>query len=67
MFGDRGSGAYLLKFAWTKIVQHQLVKGRASPHDPVLESYRAERRRKGRLHRSTASRCACFRHSMVVA
>ena len=31
VFGDRDSGAYLLKFAWTKIVRHQMVKGRASP------------------------------------
>lgn len=27
VFGDRDSGAYLLKFAWTKIVRHQMVKG----------------------------------------
>ena len=27
VFGDRDSGAYLLKFAWTKIVRHQLVSG----------------------------------------
>ncbi|MFK0114165.1 group II intron maturase-specific domain-containing protein [Streptomyces sp. NPDC091217] len=47
VFGDRASGAYLLKFSWTKIVRHQLVKGRASPDDPALESYWAERRRKG--------------------
>jgi RNA-directed DNA polymerase len=38
VFGDRISGAYLLKFSWTKIVRHQLVKGRASPDDPALES-----------------------------
>lgn len=46
MFGDRDSGAYLLKFSWTKIVRHQLVKGKASPDDPALESYWAQRRRK---------------------
>ncbi len=34
VFGDRDSGAYLLKFSRTKIVPHQLVKGRASPDDP---------------------------------
>src|ERR1019366_9342429 len=27
VFGDRDSGAYLAKFAWTKIVRHHLVKG----------------------------------------
>ena len=31
----------------TKIVRHQLVKGRASPDDPALASYWAQRRRKG--------------------
>jgi RNA-directed DNA polymerase len=47
VFGDRDSGAYLLKFSWTKIVRHQLVKGRASPDDPALTGYWAARRRKG--------------------
>jgi RNA-directed DNA polymerase len=36
VFGDRDSGAYLLKHAWTKIVRHQIVKGAASPDDPAL-------------------------------
>ncbi|WP_442817644.1 group II intron reverse transcriptase/maturase [Streptomyces sp. NBC_01591] len=45
VFGDRDSGAYLLKFAWTKIVRHQMVHGSASPDDPALASYWAERRR----------------------
>ena len=26
VFGDRDSGAYLLKFAWMKITRHTLVK-----------------------------------------
>ncbi|MDX3764015.1 group II intron maturase-specific domain-containing protein [Streptomyces sp. AK02-04a] len=66
VFGDRDSGAYLLKFSWTKIVRHQLVKGRASPDDPA-QSYWAERRRKGppppvdgmtvRLLRAQQGRC----------
>ena len=34
MFGDRDSGAYLLKFARTKITRHTLVKGWASPDTP---------------------------------
>jgi RNA-directed DNA polymerase len=46
VFGDRDSGAYLLKFAWTKIVRHQLVNGTASPDDPALVDYWAARRRK---------------------
>ena len=48
VFGDRDSGAYLLKFAWTKITRHTLVKGWASPDDPALTSYWAARRRRGR-------------------
>jgi RNA-directed DNA polymerase len=46
VFGDRDSGAYLLKFSWTKIVRHQLVKGTASPDDPALGTYWAQRRRR---------------------
>jgi RNA-directed DNA polymerase len=46
VFGDRKSGAYLLKFAWTRIVRHQLVKSGASPDDPVLVEYWGKRRRK---------------------
>jgi RNA-directed DNA polymerase len=48
VFGDRDSGAYLLKFAWTKITRHTLVKGWASPDDPVLTNYWEARRRRGR-------------------
>jgi len=46
VFGDRDSGAYLPKLAWTGIVRHVLVKGRASPDDPDLAEYWAYRRRK---------------------
>jgi RNA-directed DNA polymerase len=48
VFGDRDSGAYLLKFAWTPITRHTLVKGWASPDDPALTDYWAARRRRGR-------------------
>ena len=48
VFGDRDSGAYLVKFAWTKITRHTLVKGWASPDDPALAGYWAARRRRGR-------------------
>ena len=34
VFGDRDSGAYLLKFSWTKIVRHVLVKGGHPPTTP---------------------------------
>ena len=46
MFGDRGSGAYLVKFSWTAIRRHVPVKGAASPDDPALAGYWAERRKK---------------------
>ena len=46
VFGDRDSGAYLLKYSWTKIVRHQLVRGSASPDDPDLAEYWARRRQR---------------------
>jgi RNA-directed DNA polymerase len=48
VFGDRDSGAYLLKFVWTKITRHTLIKGWASPDDPAMAGYWAARRRRGR-------------------
>lgn len=39
VFGDRETGAYLLKFSWSKIVRHTMVKGWASPDDPALGDY----------------------------
>ncbi|MFI0425290.1 group II intron reverse transcriptase/maturase [Spongiactinospora sp. 9N601] len=70
VFGDRDSGAYLTKFAWTKIVRHVPVQGGASPDDPALTEYWADRRRKkkappvdehtARLLRNQGGRCpAC--------
>jgi RNA-directed DNA polymerase len=67
VFGDRNSGACLPKFAWTKIERHVLVQGAASPDDPALKDYWADRRRKhrpplgsGTLHllRKQDGRCA---------
>jgi RNA-directed DNA polymerase len=46
VFGDHDSGAYLPKFAWTKIVRHAMVPGAASPDDPALVAYWRQRRRK---------------------
>ena len=45
VFGDRDSGACLVKFSWTHIERHAMVKGSASPDDPALASYWARRRR----------------------
>ena len=44
--GDRDSGGYLVKFSWTGIERHVPVTGAASPDDPALASYWAERRKK---------------------
>ena len=46
VFGDRDSGAYLTKTAWTKIVRHQMVDGFASPDDPDQTDYWAVRKRR---------------------
>jgi RNA-directed DNA polymerase len=46
VFGDRDTGAYLPKPAWTDIVRHTLVKAGASPDNPDLAEYWARRRRK---------------------
>jgi RNA-directed DNA polymerase len=66
VFGNRDSGAYLHKSSWTKIVRHQLVPGTASPDDPTLAAYWAERRNRNippldgvslRLLKSQHGRC----------
>jgi RNA-directed DNA polymerase len=48
VFGDRDSGGYLVKFSWTGIERHVPVKGAASPDDPALTGYWAERRKKAK-------------------
>jgi RNA-directed DNA polymerase len=53
IFGDKDTGAYLPKFAWTKIVRHVMVTGSASPDDPELARYWADRR--GRKHNGPLS------------
>ncbi|WP_344641263.1 group II intron reverse transcriptase/maturase [Kitasatospora cystarginea] len=45
VFGVRATGAYLLKFRWTPIVRHFMVRGGASPDDPSLREYWASRTR----------------------
>lgn len=46
VFGDRGTGAYLIKLSWTPIVRHCMVAGAASVDDPELVDYWAARRRR---------------------
>lgn len=48
VFGDADTGAYMVKFAWTEITRHVLVRGGASPDDPAQARYWAERRRKSK-------------------
>jgi RNA-directed DNA polymerase len=48
VFGDRETGAYLPRFAWTGIRRHVPVKGASSPDDPALTGYWTKRRRKAR-------------------
>jgi RNA-directed DNA polymerase len=52
VFGDKRSGAYLLKFSWFKIVRHIMVRGRASPDDPRLRDYWWTRRKVNIRHLS---------------
>ncbi len=44
VFGDKKTGAYMLKFSWFNISRHVLVKGRSSPDDPQLRDYWGKRR-----------------------
>jgi len=46
VFGDKSTGAYLLKLSWTPIKRHVLVKGASSPDDPALRAYWIERERR---------------------
>ena len=48
VFGDRDSGGHLVKFSWTSIDRHVMVKGGASPDDPALADYWANRRRRSK-------------------
>ena len=48
VFGHRESGGHLVKFSWTGIDRHVIVKGGASPDDPALADYWATRRRRSK-------------------
>jgi RNA-directed DNA polymerase len=76
VFGHRDSGAWLPKFAWTRIVRHQMVPGTASPDDPALAQYWADRRRKNtpplnrgtlRLLQQQNGRCPLCRDHLLPA
>jgi RNA-directed DNA polymerase len=76
VFGSRATGYYLRRFAWTKIVRHQLVTGTASPDDPSLTEYWARRRRRSkppvatailRLMRAQDGRCPVCRGLLLHA
>jgi RNA-directed DNA polymerase len=45
VFGNKDTGAYLLKFKWFPIKRHVIVRGTASPDDPTLRTYWAARNR----------------------
>jgi RNA-directed DNA polymerase len=76
VFGSRDSGFYLRKFAWTPIVRHRMVAGTASPDDPSLTDYWAQRRRRNqppmgttmlRLLRTQHGRCPICRGLLLHA
>ena len=46
VFGDKQLGNYMLKFSWTKIERHSLIRQRSSPDDPSLKEY-WDKRNKG--------------------
>jgi RNA-directed DNA polymerase len=45
VFGDKGTGAYMLKFSWFKIKRHVLVQKTNSPDDPTLSQYWESRKK----------------------
>ena len=60
VFGAPGTSAYVVKFAWTDIVRHVMVKGGASPDDPDLAEYSAPGDGRSNPH-WTATRCVLTR------
>jgi RNA-directed DNA polymerase len=39
VFGNKKTGAYMLKYVWFKIERHVLIQGKSSPDDPKLKDY----------------------------
>ena len=55
VFGNKQSGAYMLKYAWFPIERHVLVQGKSSPDNPKLKDYwrkREEAKAKSELIKS---------------
>jgi RNA-directed DNA polymerase len=46
VFGDKNSGAFMLKFRWFRIQRHPMVTKTYSPDDPLLREYWEKRQRK---------------------
>ena len=52
VFGDKQTGAYMLKFSWFNIDRHALISKRSSPDDPTLIEYWQKRNKKRNLSES---------------
>jgi RNA-directed DNA polymerase len=66
VFGNKDTGAYLVKHNWTRITRHVMVAGRSSPDDPDLAGYWRYRRNRhgnpldnGTLTLLGRQRCRC--------
>ena len=46
VFGDKTNGSYMLKFSWTNIERHPLIRKRSSPDNPELKEYWEKRKGK---------------------
>lgn len=46
VFGDKKTGSHMVKFSWTHIQRHVMVRGNASKDDPDLKQYWEERTRR---------------------
>lgn len=46
VFGDKAIGIYMIKFSWTKVDRHALVKKGFSPDNPELKEYWEKRHKK---------------------
>jgi RNA-directed DNA polymerase len=50
VFGDKNTGAYMLRFSWTRIQRHEMIKHNYSPDNPELMDY--WEKRNNRISRS---------------
>ena len=73
VFGNTKTGHHLLKFSWSTLQAHVLVKGTASPDNPVLRDYWQHRQRthaqtlipsQQKLARHQAYRCPVCNESL---